>query len=82
MTPDFSLYLQWPTVVNQWNTYRSRWLGRWWHSQGLRVIPTVNWADEVSLDGIPPGQIVTIGVPDIRHEYVVDDLTILNSSCL
>ena len=30
MTPDFSLYPQWPMVVNQWNTYRSQWLGRWW----------------------------------------------------
>jgi hypothetical protein len=62
MTPDFSLYPQWPMVVNQWKTYRSRWLGRWWQSQGLRVIPTVNWADEAShaycFDGIPRGEIV------------------------
>jgi hypothetical protein len=63
-------------VVNQWNTYRSRWLGRWWQSQGLRVIPTVNWADAAShaycFDGIPPGQIVSIGVPDTRRAHVVD----------
>ncbi|MFO8045934.1 MAG: DUF4417 domain-containing protein [Halomonas sp.] len=76
MTPDFSLYPQWPAVVNQWNTYRSRWLGRWWQRQGLRVIPTVNWSDEAShaycFDGIPPGQIVTIGVPDARRQYVVE----------
>jgi hypothetical protein len=56
MTPDFSLYPQWPTVVNQWNTYGSG----WWQSQGLRVIPTVNWSDEAShaycFDGIPTGQ--------------------------
>src|SRR5690554_1233719 len=75
MTPDFSLYPQWPAVVNQWNTYRSRWLGRWWQSQGLRVIPTVNWADTAShaycFDGIPPGQIVSIGVPDTRRPHVV-----------
>lgn len=76
MSPDFSLYPQWPTVVNQWNTYRSRWLGRWWQSQGLRVIPTVNWADTAShaycFDGIQPGQVVTIGVPDTRRPHVVE----------
>ncbi|MGM1051830.1 MAG: DUF4417 domain-containing protein [Pseudomonadota bacterium] len=76
MTPDFSLYPQWPVVVNQWNTYRSRWLGRWWQRQELRVIPTVNWSDEAShaycFDGIPPGQIVTIGVPDTRRPHVVE----------
>jgi hypothetical protein len=76
MTSDFSLYPQWPTVVNQWNTYRSRWLGRWWQSQGLRVIPTVNWSDAAShaycFDGISPGQIVTIGVPDTRRAHVVE----------
>lgn len=76
MTPDFSLYPQWPAVVNQWNTYRSHWLGRWWQSLGLRVIPTMNWADEAShaycFDGIPPGQIVSIGVPDTRRPHVVE----------
>ncbi|MGP9507996.1 MULTISPECIES: DUF4417 domain-containing protein [Halomonas] len=40
----------------------------WWQSQGLRVIPAVNWCDEASLaycfDGNPPGQIVSIGVPN------------------
>lgn len=76
LAPDFSLYPQWPAVVNQWNTYRSRWLGRWWQSQGLRVIPTVNWADTAShaycFDGIPPGQIVSIGVPDARRPHVVE----------
>lgn len=63
-------------MVNQWNTYRSRWLGHWWQSQGLRVNPTVNWANEAShaycFDGIPHGQIVSIGVPDTRRLHVVE----------
>lgn len=57
-----------------WNTYRSRWLGRWWQSKGLRVIPTVNWSDEASFEycfaGIPPRQIVSIGMPDMRKVFV------------
>ncbi len=40
------------------------------------MIPTVNWADEAShaycFDGIPLGQIVSIGVPDTRRPHVVD----------
>ncbi|WP_445005146.1 DUF4417 domain-containing protein [Halomonas mongoliensis] len=75
MTSAFSLYPQWPAVVNQWNTYRSRWLGRWWQSQGLRVIPTVNWADETSyaycFDGIPTGQIISIGVRCISRRHAL-----------
>lgn len=37
---------------------------------------TVSWADEAShaycFDGIPPGQIVTVGVPDTRRPHVVE----------
>ena len=74
LTPDFSLYPQWPAVVQQWNTYRSRWLGRWWQEQGVRVVPTLNWSDEDSLEwcflGIPRGQVVSLGVPDLRRVHV------------
>ncbi|MFP4496238.1 MAG: DUF4417 domain-containing protein [Halochromatium sp.] len=45
LTPDFSLYPDWPLAAQLWNTYRSRWLGRYWQEGGLRVIPTVNWSD-------------------------------------
>ena len=69
-TPDFSLYPEWPAVAQQWNTYRTRWLGRFWQERGLRVIPTVNWSDNDSLEwcftGIPLGQILSIGHPEIR----------------
>jgi hypothetical protein len=74
-TPDFSLYPNWPQAAQVWNTYRSRWLGRLWQESGARVIPTVNWSDRASFafcfDGIPPGQILTISVPDQRRPRVV-----------
>ena len=57
-----------------WNTYRSRWVARYWQEQGTRVIPTVNWSDEASfafcVDGIPDGQALTISVADLRRPHV------------
>jgi hypothetical protein len=38
------------------------------------VIPTVNWSDAASFafcfDGIPPGQILTLAVADLRRSRV------------
>lgn len=74
LTPDFSLYPDWPLAAQIWNTYRSRWLGRYWQAGGLRVIPTLNWSDAASFafcfDGIPPGQILTVAVADLRRSRV------------
>lgn len=50
LTPDFSLYADWPLAVQQWNHYRRQWLGRYWQRHGLRVIPTVNWSTPESFD--------------------------------
>lgn len=73
-SPDFSLYPDWPLPVQIWNTYRSRWVARYWQEQGTRVIPTVNWSDEASFafcfDGIPDGQALTISVADLRRPHV------------
>ena len=44
ITPDFSLYRDWPVMLQQWNVYHSRWVGRFWQEHGLRIIPTVNWS--------------------------------------
>lgn len=64
MSPDFSLYIGMPLPMMQWNTYRSRMLGNLWQTMGLKVIPTVTWADERSYDfcydGIRQGSAVAI----------------------
>lgn len=41
LTPDFSLYADWPLAVQQWNHYRRQWLGRYWQEHGLRVISII-----------------------------------------
>ena len=75
LTPDFSLYLDWPFSVNLWNVYRSRWLGRYWQEHGITVVPTVGWAGESSFSfcfqGILLGSTVAISPPDVRSSDVL-----------
>lgn len=65
LTPDFSLYRDWPLAAQIWNIYRSRWLGALWQAQGLKgVIPTVSWSYPASYEfcflGIEPGGWVSL----------------------
>lgn len=73
-SPDFSLYPDWPRAAQLWNTYRSRWVARFWQSRGARVIPTVNWSDaqsfEFCFDGLHPRQVLAIGTADFRRAPV------------
>lgn len=76
MSPDFSLYIGMPLPMMQWNTYRSRMLGNLWMAMGLRVIPTITWADERSYDfcfqGIRKGSAVAlsnIGIHTKEEKY-------------
>jgi len=50
LTPDFSLYIDWPAAIQIWNVYRSRWCGAYWAQLGFQVIPAVSWADRKSYD--------------------------------
>ena len=64
LSPDFSLYLNMPMAVKIWNVYRSRAIGSFWQSQGLNVIPTLQWADPATYDfcfsGIGKGGMVAV----------------------
>lgn len=65
ITPDFSLYLDMPRVMQIWNVYRSRAVGYYLTTLGYKVIPNVRWTDEDSYDfafaGLYEGQIVAVG---------------------
>ena len=64
LTPDFSLYTDYPVAMQIWNHYRKHWLGALWQEQGFRVIPTIAWSDERSFDwcfdGEPVGGVVAV----------------------
>lgn len=66
LTPDFSLYADMPTWRQIENVGKNRWVGAYWQSKGLKVIPTISWSLQNSydfcFDGIEKGSIVAIGM--------------------
>lgn len=64
MTPDFSLYIDFPLTLQLYNHYRKHWIGAYLQRHNVRVIPTISWADEASFewcfDGEPVGSTVAV----------------------
>ena len=74
LSPDFSLYMDMPMPMKIWNIYRSRQIGAFYQSKGIKVIPTMSWAEketfEFCFQGIPEGSVVsvsTIGVKENKN---------------
>lgn len=77
-TPDFSLYMDMPHVLQMYSTFKNRWCGAYWQSMGLNVIPTISWSDEKSFDfcfeGVEKGSIVAIsthGNKKCKEEFML-----------
>lgn len=64
MTPDFSLYADYPKALQIYNHYRKHWLGALWQSMGYKVIPTIAWSTRDSFkwcfDGEPKNATVAV----------------------
>ena len=66
LTPDYSTYAD----MNLWrqieSVAHSRWVGAYWQSKGLIVIPTISWSDARSysfcFEGVEQNAIVAIGM--------------------
>ena len=71
LSPDFSLYMDMPMPMKIWNIYRSRQIGAYYQSKGIRVIPTISWAEENTFRfcfaGIPKGSIVSISTVGVKR---------------
>ena len=71
LTPDFSLYVEFPLTLQIWNTYRSRWCGAYWQQQGFQVIPTVSWSSPDSytfcFTGLPQRSLVALSTVGVRQ---------------
>lgn len=50
MTPGFSMYTDWPRMVQLWNHYRRHLIGAWMQEIGCKVYPTIIWSDRKSYD--------------------------------
>lgn len=72
ITPDFSLYADFPVAAQIWNTYRNRWCGAFWQQKGLVVVPSVAWSTPDSydfcFDGIQTGSPVAISTQGIKWD--------------
>ena len=72
LTPDFSLYRDWPPTLQLWNVYRNRWCGRFWQEEGFTVIPTVSWSTAVSYNfcflGVPRRSVVAVSAMGVNLE--------------
>ena len=71
LSPDFSLYMDMAYAVKIWNVYRSRLIGQYYQQRGLKVIPTISWAEketfEFCFDGIPKGSIVSVSTIGVKR---------------
>ena len=74
LTPDNSTY----SDMNYWRQLESiahsRWVGAYWQSCGLVVIPTISWSDPRSysfcFDGVERGSIVSVGMIGCKRAKV------------
>ena len=72
LTPDFSMYTDFPLAMQIYSTYMNRWCGAYWQYCGLTVIPTVSWSTNESFDfafsGIEKGSIIAVSTIGTRKE--------------
>jgi len=73
-TPDFSLYTDIPIVLQMFNVYRSRWVGRYMQKDGVNVVPTISWSTKESFDfafcGIQKKSLLAISTVGIKKHQV------------
>lgn len=77
VSPDFSLYTDFPRALQILSCYRRQWCGAFWQSQGIDVIPDVVWGDEKSFeycfDGIPKGGTVAVSTVGVKNDKQWND---------
>lgn len=65
ISPDFSMYRDFPLVMQEWNVYRNRAIGSWLQQNGIKVIPNVRFGDNRTYKfcclGVEPGGVISIG---------------------
>ena len=54
-----------------WNVYRSRQIGAYYQARGIKVIPTISWAEADTFEfcflGIPKGSIVSVSTIGVKQ---------------
>lgn len=77
---DFSMYRDFPVMLNIYNCWRSKVLMAYWQKLGIEVIPNVTWSDEASykwcFDGLPQNSIVAVSTNGCLKDKVAKQLFI------
>lgn len=72
LSPDFSLYTDMMMATKIYNIYRSRLIGAYYQAQGVKVIPTVSWAEpatyEFCFKGIEQGGTVAVSTIGVKKD--------------
>lgn len=74
LTPDYSTY----SDMNYWrqleSVAHSHWVGAYWQSMGLKVVPTMTWSDNRSYsfcnDGVEKGCVVAVGMIGCKRSKI------------
>ena len=76
--PDFSTYTDYPLPLQRWNIYRSKLLMQYWQSEGIEVIPNLQWSTEESydfaFDGMPQGGTVAVSTVGVHKSSEANQL--------
>lgn len=72
LSPDFSTYSDMDYWKQLESVAHSRWVGAYWQSKGLLVVPTITWSDVKSysfcFDSIEPHSVVAVGMIGCKGE--------------
>ena len=72
VSPDFSLYTDFPIALQILSCYRRQWVGAYWQMMGIDVIPDVVWGEKASFDfcfeGIPKGGTVAVSTVGVKND--------------
>lgn len=64
LSPDFSMYTDYPFALQLYSHYEKHALAQYWQGQGIKVIPTICWSEEESFefcfDGEPRNATVSV----------------------
>lgn len=72
ISPNFSLYTDFPRALQILSCYRRQWTGAYWQIHGLDVIPNVVWGDRESFaycfEGIPRHSTVSVSTVGVKND--------------
>jgi len=84
LSPDYSVYADWPEDIQRINVYRNRALGAYWAYNGIAVIPSISWSTEKSFEwcfnAVEKGSILAISTVGVLRTEELQRLLVVGYS--